>query len=427
MTDRRRLLTLLHDAAELEHGLTCCYLYAGWSMRRRPGEGLSAGELIHVLDWAEIIMLVARQEMEHVGLVNNIISAVGGAPYLEIPRLPAPAGKFPFPLSLQIFGLETIERFICWESPADAELPFPSPEPAVVAHDGPVRYESIDDLYHQIAETIRAGGDRLFIGPLDAQVGDAELSLAAPRLGAAGGIYDFNFVEVVDEHSALQAVDRIVAEGEGAQHGQDTSHFNRFLRVREQLIELTAANSAFTPTGPIVDDPLLYADGRCGVVITGRPARAVLELFGDCYQLMLLLLNRFFGRLESETDADFAGIIYLAFYPFMTMVIRPLAEIITALPALEGTDGPPFAGPSFEYHDPISMLPHPRAANIVIHDRLVELERRSAAVAGFEGAPERLAYVARSISMVRRKWSADVLGIDARRSPPARRATEEPR
>lgn len=407
---------LLHDAAALEHGLTCAYLYAGWSLRRRPGPGLSAGELIHVLDWAETIILVARQEMEHLGLVNNIISAVGGAPYLDVPRLPSPPGKFPFELSLRTFGLDVVERFICWEQPsAGAERPFPCPEPAHDAHDGPVRYRSVSELYDQIAEEIRAGGDPLFVGPPAAQVGDTELSLAAPRLGAAGGIYDFNFVEVVDERSALQAVARIVAEGEGAQHGQDTSHFNRFLRVREQLVEMTSANPAFSPTVPMVDDPMMYADGRRGVVITGHPARAVLELFADAYQLMMLLLNRFFARLESETEADLAGVIYLAFYPLMTMVIRPLAEILTALPALEGVDGPPFAGPSFEYSDPISPLPHPRAANALIRDRLIHLEQRSAAVAGSEGAPGRLAYVARSFSLIRRKWSADVLGIHDRR------------
>jgi hypothetical protein len=37
---RERLLYLLTEAAEIEHNLMCCYLYAAFSLRTDAGEGL---------------------------------------------------------------------------------------------------------------------------------------------------------------------------------------------------------------------------------------------------------------------------------------------------------------------------------------------------------------------------------------------------
>ena len=42
---REELLWLLSQACELEHGLMCEYLFAQFSLKRTPEEGLSGGQL----------------------------------------------------------------------------------------------------------------------------------------------------------------------------------------------------------------------------------------------------------------------------------------------------------------------------------------------------------------------------------------------
>ena len=78
---RARLADMLAEAAELEHSLCCQYLYAAVSMKRTVDEGMSAKETDMVRGWERIIMEVAREEMEHLGLVINIQTAIGEAPH----------------------------------------------------------------------------------------------------------------------------------------------------------------------------------------------------------------------------------------------------------------------------------------------------------------------------------------------------------
>ena len=88
VTRRRRLVALLTEAAELEHALMCQYLYAAFSMKRHVSEGVTWAQLELMRRWEASIMLIARQEMEHLGLVCNLLTAIGEAPWLTRPNLP---------------------------------------------------------------------------------------------------------------------------------------------------------------------------------------------------------------------------------------------------------------------------------------------------------------------------------------------------
>lgn len=44
--DREQLMYLLIEAAEIEHGLTCSYLYANCSLKGRTDEGLTNARLL---------------------------------------------------------------------------------------------------------------------------------------------------------------------------------------------------------------------------------------------------------------------------------------------------------------------------------------------------------------------------------------------
>jgi len=72
------LLKLLCEAAELEHGIACSYLYAGFSLKRAMSEGgMTWEEQQKVRRWASQIYFIASQEMLHLALVWNLTTAIG--------------------------------------------------------------------------------------------------------------------------------------------------------------------------------------------------------------------------------------------------------------------------------------------------------------------------------------------------------------
>ena len=56
ITDREELIFLLSEASELEHGLCCCYLFAAFSLKRNPDEGLTSTEREALTRWEPVII-----------------------------------------------------------------------------------------------------------------------------------------------------------------------------------------------------------------------------------------------------------------------------------------------------------------------------------------------------------------------------------
>src|SRR5262245_53323416 len=79
---REALIYMLCEAAELEHAIMCQYLFAAFSLKQRADEGLTGDELAAVTRWRGQVSHVATQEMLHLALVQNLLSAVGAAPHL---------------------------------------------------------------------------------------------------------------------------------------------------------------------------------------------------------------------------------------------------------------------------------------------------------------------------------------------------------
>jgi hypothetical protein len=77
--DRKELTYLLCQAAELEHGLMCEYLYAAFSLKGAPGPGLSGDQLAAVERWRGVIFGIAGEEMLHWAVVQNLLTAVWGS------------------------------------------------------------------------------------------------------------------------------------------------------------------------------------------------------------------------------------------------------------------------------------------------------------------------------------------------------------
>ena len=116
---RTKLIYTLSEASELEHGLTCCYLFAAFSMKGHTSEGITDAQLKAVRRWKRVIIEVAVQEMLHLALASNLLTAVGAAPHLRRPNLPSSPRAYPpaFQLALKPFSEESLKHFIFLERP----------------------------------------------------------------------------------------------------------------------------------------------------------------------------------------------------------------------------------------------------------------------------------------------------------------------
>jgi hypothetical protein len=94
---REELINALTEAAELEHGLLCQYLFAAFSMKKDTSENVTWPQLELIRSWEAHILRVAREEMAHLGTVSNLLTAIGAAPQFRRPNFPQPARYFPEP------------------------------------------------------------------------------------------------------------------------------------------------------------------------------------------------------------------------------------------------------------------------------------------------------------------------------------------
>src|SRR5260221_14094971 len=87
---REALIYMLCEAAELEHGIMCQYLFAAFSLKQSTDEGLTEAELAAVTRRREMISHVATPEMLHPSLVHNLLSPIRAAPPPAPPNPPPP-------------------------------------------------------------------------------------------------------------------------------------------------------------------------------------------------------------------------------------------------------------------------------------------------------------------------------------------------
>ena len=176
VSSRSDLLKLLCEAAELEHGIACSYLYAGFSLKREISEGgMSWQEQQTVRRWASQIYFIASQEMLHLALVWNLTTAIGGTPYYLRPNFPQASKYYPLnaALALEPFGPSSLRRFIQYERPQilkpERDLKSLLTEPGEDAAE--IEFTSIGELYALIESGFRGASEKeLFIGSADQQM-----------------------------------------------------------------------------------------------------------------------------------------------------------------------------------------------------------------------------------------------------------------
>lgn len=375
---RIRLAELLCMAAELEHGLLCQYLFASFSLRRarsRSG-GPSWAQLELIRRWDASLLAVARQEMEHLGLVCNMLTAIGEAPYLQRPNFPLLKSAYPLLVEsrLERFGPGALERFIKFEMPMEPTDEERRLLAQALPHVDPDEHRTLGRLYGEIgslfAELSAHDEQGLFIGPDSAELSDPGDVRGVGVPG--GGAYDVTLRDISDNRSAQGAIQQIIVEGEGGPSGATTSHFERFCSISIELGAERARSPAFDPAWPVTGRPL---SARFGLASTA----ALVDLFDLAYETLMLLLARFLSQTD-QTAGDVAALQHVTFFPMMTAVIRPLGEIVAQLPL--SPHGSTRAGPRFRFERPIALLPHRASAWAIIADRLAQLAGRAQQFAG---------------------------------------------
>jgi hypothetical protein len=373
---REALISLLHQAAELEHGLSCVYLFAAFSLKESADDALPEAAIGTVKRWRETITGVAVQEMGHLAIVSNLLTSLGAAPHFDRPNFPQSCVYYlpDYRLELLPFSDATIERFVYLERPEDAKRQgrdeAAPARPSGKANENEIgpkaeSFTTVTDLYAAIqtgldALVARLGEETVFVGP--------KPSSAVVRFFESNG-----WLPVRDLKTAQTAIDNIITEGEGDRGGRKDSHYGKFSRIQNELRDLQRTHAAFRPARPVVANPFPRTPPDATEetnIVEDELASAMSDFFDQCYGTMLQLMARFFligDEHEGEAETLIATAVAL-----MKGAVEPLGTALTLLPV-----GPPrpgrTAGPSFMVVRTIHALPFRPAAWALLRERLLEL------------------------------------------------------
>ena len=381
---REQLVYLLGQACEIEHGLMCEYLYAQFSLKRGLDEGLTEAQLTRVQAWEKALIAVIKQEMLHLALATNILTAIGAAPHFERPNFPILSRWYPpgVQIALVPFGEQALRHFIYLERPegmaVDDAAGFAAARHAqpLTAEDAglvgvPEDWQTVGHLYRGIEAGLanlcaRYGEDAVFIGPARAQ--------------AVTDIFEWpELLAVTDLASAGRAIETIVEQGEGARGDWVKSHFGTFVGILEDLLAVQAADPAFNPARPV--EPAFVRpppDVQAGTLIEDPTTAQVADLANGLYEVTLQVLSRYYIH-HGENPAEFEVLARTAKH-LMNWVMRALGPVLTALPVGPSHPGRT-VGPTFDIARPaIFLLPHHDAAWKIIKERLDALQQACAAL-----------------------------------------------
>jgi hypothetical protein len=374
---REELVYLLGQACELEHGLLSEYLYAQFSLKRDVSEGVTPEQLARIHVWEQTIIDVIKQEMLHLALATNILTAVGAAPHFDRPNFPILSRWYPpdVEIALLPFGERALRHFMFLERPegmrlrdaedftaSDAISPYSADDTDLTA--GPQEWHTVGHLYRGIENGL---------AHLVAQHGEAGVFIGPPGAQATTQVFEWpELTAVTDLASASRAIEVIVEQGEGARGDWVNSHFGKFVGILEDYLTVRAADPSFEPARPVIPAFLRQPpDVNDATLIEDPLTRRVAALFNAVYEVILQLQARYFvhhGETPEELETLAKTVKHL-----MNWVMRQLGPVVTSLPV-----GPAFpgrtTGPAFDMVRPaFFVLPHREAAWKILRERFTEL------------------------------------------------------
>jgi hypothetical protein len=414
--NRAELVDALSVAAQVEHIVLVEYLYAAFSCRHTQDPAVSPKVQTTSWDIARELYLIAHQEMDHLGTVQQMLAALGAPPVPDAWAFPVHDPRVPFPCELTRLDADAVERFI------QTEMPPPEPEALAAAPPDPIRFDVLGDLYRAIIDGLRLLGDEVFVG--------AEVTGTEPALLG----FDQGDLRVATAADAIASLTTIVTQGEGASGapGQPPGHFQRFQAMQAALTALSAAEQQLV-SWPCVPNPVLRDGSPAGTTRLTHPAAVLVgDIANRAYRALWLLLGAAFTFDWSPEDDDATqnlrrtgqGNATLGARWVMATVLRPLGEILARLPAFDDDVDGSTAGMCFEQYGEFRVPTQPAARRTVILAELrslaADLDTAAARADLAEAwAAPRLAAMAGDLRMI-------VERLRDRVGQPARRRFEPP-
>jgi hypothetical protein len=382
---REHLWILLSEALQLEHMIMCQYLFAQFSLKDGARDGLTADQADAVDRWRTMVRGIAIEEMLHMALVANLMSAIGAAPNFGRPNFPQRSGYFPAEVRLDLlpFGEQALDHFLFLERPEGMQRDDGSEFVETASPRDPVdpretlprgqEYATIGHLYRGIADGLRN---------LSSRLGERAVFVGSPHVQATPELFRWpQLVSVTDLESALVAVEKIIEQGEGALGDWETAHYGRFLSIRREFDAMLRADPTFEPARPALAAFLRqpFDIPTAQPLITDAEARRIAELAGLTYELILGVLLRVFTHTD-ESNAQL-GTLLDAALALMAKVLQPLGTALTTLPVGSSYPGRT-TGFAFEMHYVLgNMTPHREPAWALLAERARMLAHRCSQVA----------------------------------------------
>lgn len=418
---RKELSYLLCQAAEIEHLAMGQYLYAAFSLRTEAGPGLTVEQHEAVERWRSVLLSIAAEEMLHWAMVNNLLTAIGSAPYVTRPNYPQRAKGYPpsVQFALLPFGAEALQHFVYFERAAGVDVEdsetfehagaLPVPMSPTELQPRPQAFFTQGQLYGSLGEGLRTlaarlGEDGLFIGP--------------PWAQAATDSFGWKeLVPVRDLETALTVLEVIVEQGEGATEDVEGSHFGRFQKVLDEYLALAAADPEFSPAHPVTAAVVRGVEGLplTGPLVTDPTTAAVSDLFNVVNDLLLQMICRYFA-FGHETEEQL-GTLADSAVALMFGAIKPLGMLLAALPVGDELPGRT-AGANFQLaYQANFLLPHRRVAWVRFAERMAEAAAFARSVEGPEKVRRTLESVAGTLESTRQRLVEQIEDIGPGPSP----------
>jgi CDGSH-type Zn-finger protein/uncharacterized Fe-S cluster protein YjdI len=370
---REQLLQSLYEAAELEHDLMCTYLYAAFTIKTDPADGITVAQAARASEWRRAIIHVAIEEMAHLTAVWNITSALGASPRFGRGNFPIDVGPLPgwVVARLAPFEEDVLQHFVYLERAGSSRegdgdgFPHAPPRRRVTPFASltpmSTECETVAEFYATLDRGLRAFVERH--GEEETFCNDPALQLTTEDVGLPG------LTAVQCSKTVFSTLRSIVEQGEGAPVDHPSSHFHVFLRVRDELAAARLEDPTYAPAFPAARDPVLRPPIREGRVWIADPeAAATVDLANAIYNLMLRMLAYSYQVPRGVSERRVAIECALGLMHAMT----PIAERAVRLPI-----GPAHAGlnAGMTFTAPRDAAPLPRGAGAwrLFNERFDEL------------------------------------------------------
>jgi hypothetical protein len=352
------IVFLLSMAAEIEHSLMVQYLYAAYSL---GGAQVPPQHRDSVLEWQQVVLGIAKEEMGHLVTVQNVLKLLGGPLHLDREDYPWVSSFYPYAFTLEPVSQKSLAKYVVAESPDVWPDDIPAEERTAIeklaSDDGVhpvarvgVLYDKMiailsdakyipDNLFRPDTYPYQASWDEWGRGYADGKRGSTPKS--APNVLV---------IRAASRTQAVAALKAVAEQGEAVSTAQATedSHFRRFLGVYREFSKV----AGWPPALALPKDPRaqgLGSDGE-GTIIKNPEASAWAGLFNLRYRMLLAYLAHAFqlsaDPAQTATPGCRGQVVNRIFGEMYNL--KAIAGLLIKLPLdndLTRRAGPPFQMP----------------------------------------------------------------------------------